>query len=1709
MHRRSSGGRLAQEWVASPRSAGEQQLTHQRDVIVHRDNTGYGFTVSGDTPVSVLSVKLDGPAARAGVQMLDIIVKVNGKSVNQLNHQQVVSSITSSSSVLLTLESCRSPPRMPNGAASTPPQRPLPPIPNQQREITGPQPVDAVSRRHWAYKKSHTIQLMLEEEERHVDSLRAQLAAATGRAGDSGRLRTELSNAEACCRLLRQQLDSLSGPPAGEPAAAASPLTAAARSPTASLSPADTPPPLPQRNRAHTTAGGTPLSAAAAGRLDVPPALPPRTYRTDTASSAATGGATGDLQRSASSASAQNKSTSPARAAVSPTHQRTKSSPDPISLRAAIAKRRESPRRLSAAESMGDLGSGRHARSSHHVAGDADSPLFTPPGTPPPPYGGSTCDVASATAAGDWDRFDHEVSATDTSGSSPGMVQRVNQPHIMSIEDDDLSEQECGQEDHGPFNSLNNLLHDHAHLAVFMNYVISNCDPSSLFFYLISDLYKEGNAKDMRRWAYEIHSTFLVPDAVMRVNGIEEGSLLKIDEILLRDLDKEEKLRTIFQRARARAREDINDQLADFRGKRTAGLGAMFGPKDSELEEARHDKAREGRIIEDVLVKLLETVHQSSELENASEQTQTQASSLATILYKYFNYRSPSLQQIVESCPLFVSKERSFKSKLLNRHKKPPVVRGHQFQLHQYYIVTACNACQDSIRGISPQGYQCAHCEMNIHKACLRTVEEQCVGAIPRRGGDKISNLMAKIMPEQRKKTGNSFNLGDRSKRTRDDSPDQAIAETDPGASGDRAVPASGRPDQRRPDTVTEKDERRGDEPLDGADVGSTNSGPPQIGKKPASTAITRSESYRDHRNSRRHTREKRKHSDPNIPSSKVSDVDLDSQGLCNNNHSGSSSNSSLSARQESPSASLDTVSVGGRVAGTLAEGTPGWDSDMEVDADPPDWQRSIDAETRRHLRPKEKQRLDVVNELFHTERTHVRNLKVLVHLFNRPMINLNILQPNDINLLFGNLEELLEIHSRFNAAMKKRQKEDPMMEKVGDILVNMFEGEQGESFKTAAAAFCRCQSIALEKLKTLQKRDQRLAAFLAEAESDPVCRRLQLKDILPTAMQRLTKYPLLLTNLAKYTVRGSEDHALVLRCCEKSKAILEHVNKVKGETERHERLVEIQNKLEQNGFSRVDNPIVNEFNGRLDLTKYRMVHEGPVMWKFSNKGKHVELHMILLEEFIVLLQKQDDKYVLKFHTVTGREISPIVKNENILVRPMATEKRAFFILHNLNVGPQIYELLFASSSERDQWYRLIKEAADSYQGRDGKGHKRTESAHTLLQAQDSSEAAPTPAPAAADEPADSAAAPAGAEAALSPGATSPPDASPAASPTAPRSQLTAKAAAAADGAASPGEKRRMQRVEMLKIAECTQLIDPAEVVVSQGVVLSAEPVLTPIERLRRKDEQVRQTLAEKQQLVADILQIPRDDFAHIAELAAESGGEKDARELILNSILSVDRNMSIINETLKVTEGDIVSSTCTPGPPESPGASAAASAPAEGGGPRRPVSPRPRRTDRSRMAAIHQLLQVNSQLSATLTTLLGVMTERDEERERMRKELRYSHERIHQLHRESAGGGALAASPPAAAPAPLAAPEHDSSRPHSFVSVASSSDAGAAGGGGPAEHAETDEESSRSRPDTGSQESGGPASDTLEESTHETETFDSASSGSACLTFESAADQT
>lgn len=58
------------------------------------------------------------------------------------------------------------------------------------------------------------------------------------------------------------------------------------------------------------------------------------------------------------------------------------------------------------------------------------------------------------------------------------------------------------------------------------------------------------------------------------------------------------------------------------------------------------------------------------------------------------------------------------------------------------------------------------------------------------------------------------------------------------------------------------------------------------------------------------------------------------------------------------------------------------------------------------------------------------------------------------------------------------------------------------------------------------------LTFCVQECEASPHCRRLQLKDLLVSEMQRLTKYPLLLDNIMKHT-EGEESPPAVCQVSE------------------------------------------------------------------------------------------------------------------------------------------------------------------------------------------------------------------------------------------------------------------------------------------------------------------------------------------------------------------------------------------------------------------------------------------------------------------------------------------------------------------------------------------------------------------------------------------------
>lgn len=105
-----------------------------------------------------------------------------------------------------------------------------------------------------------------------------------------------------------------------------------------------------------------------------------------------------------------------------------------------------------------------------------------------------------------------------------------------------------------------------------------------------------------------------------------------------------------------------------------------------------------------------------------------------------------------------------------------------------------------------------------------------------------------------------------------------------------------------------------------------------------------------------------------------------------------------------------------------------------------------------------------------------------------------------------------------------------------------------------------------VKKFRYNRSKDDPFSQFLAEAESNPLCRKLQLKDMIPVEMQRLVKYPLLLETIAKYTPDPSEELTCLLHGVNCAKKILSAVNTAKRNAENQQRLAEIQKRIEFTG---------------------------------------------------------------------------------------------------------------------------------------------------------------------------------------------------------------------------------------------------------------------------------------------------------------------------------------------------------------------------------------------------------------------------------------------------------------------------------------------------------------------------------------------------------------
>ncbi|XP_017108206.2 uncharacterized protein RhoGEF2 isoform X2 [Drosophila bipectinata] len=1254
-------------------------------LTVRKDGNGYGMKVSGDNPVFVESVKPGGAAEIAGLVAGDMILKVNGHEVRLEKHPTVVALIKASTTVELAVKRSQKMTR-PTSVSVVTPSTPILSGRDRTASITGPQPVDSIKRREMETYKIQTLQKMLEQEKLNLERLK----------GDQNNPSYKLS--EANIRKLREQLHQ--------------------------------------------------VGAEALGQT---PKL------------------------------GKNK------------HRRVGSSPDNMHPR--------HPDRMTKTTS----GSWEIVEKDGEV---------TPPGTPPPPYLTSSHMTVpedpneNCRGGGAAGIFIESHQFTPIAGASSPIPTSLHSCHIQAAQSNDTQKEIISMEDenssdadepfideNGPFNNLTRLLQAEnvTFLAIFLNYVISNSDPAPLLFYLITELYKEGTSKDMRKWAYEIHSTFLVPRAPLSWYRQDESLAREVDNVLQSEFDKVEILRTVFLRSRKRARDLISEQLREFQQKRTAGLGTIYGPTDDKLAEAKSDKLRE-QIIDKYLMPNLQLLIEEENTSPEDVRKVALCSALSTVIYRIFNSRAPP-SNIVERVHHFVSRDKSFKSRLIGKNRKMNV-RGHPLVLRQYYEVTHCNHCQTIIWGVSPQGYHCTDCKLNIHRQCAKVVDESCPGPLPQAkrpaNNDKISKLMGKIRPRTSDVMGNE-------KRSRQEEDMDVDLTPDRGNSSIVRQPSDRRPDANISirsngntscntsalNTTDLQSSFHGSCANDSINTvggamdlstsvastapsscGSVSAGLSGFGEltaqdsvdkdarrerytqhaqhKSAPVSVNRSESYKERLSNKRNRNSRRKTSDPSL-SSRPNEEQPD-LGLANANYV-ASSNSSLSSAggSESPSTSMEHFAAGGGAVGGVqampsglnqnqhphfliqqhaqqhcqqdsfqgslpgsagsvavnrfwgAGGHPmprqwNMESDDEDDVNEADWSSMVAAEMLAALTDAEKKRQEIINEIYQTERNHVRTLKLLDRLFFLPLYESGLLSQDHLLLLFPPaLLHLREIHGAFEQQLKGRRIEhNHVVNHLGDLLSEMFDGQSGDVLCEYAAQFCARQQIALEALKEKRNKDEQLQKLLKKSESHKACRRLELKDLLPTVLQRLTKYPLLFENLYKVTVRVLPENTIeaeaIQRAVESSKKILVEVNQAVKTAEDAHKLQNIQRKLDRSSYDK------EEFK-KLDLTQHRLIHDGTLTIK---KNPGVQLHGLLFDNMIVLLTKQDDKYFLKnLHTplsVNNKPVSPIMSiDAETLVRQEAADKNSFFLIKTKS--SQMLELRAPSSSECKTWFKHISDA--------------------------------------------------------------------------------------------------------------------------------------------------------------------------------------------------------------------------------------------------------------------------------------------------------------------------------------------------------------------------------------------------------------------------------
>nr|XP_010965096.2 rho guanine nucleotide exchange factor 18 [Camelus bactrianus] len=373
--------------------------------------------------------------------------------------------------------------------------------------------------------------------------------------------------------------------------------------------------------------------------------------------------------------------------------------------------------------------------------------------------------------------------------------------------------------------------------------------------------------------------------------------------------------------------------------------------------------------------------------------------------------------------------------------------------------------------------------------------------------------------------------------------------------------------------------------------------------------------------------------------------------------------------------------------------------SEIESDAhefEAESWSLSVDAAYAKKQKREVVKRQDVLYELMQTEAHHVRTLKIMLKVYSRALREELQFSPKAIGRLFPGADDLLEVHGHFLSRLKERRQEslesgsdrNYIVQKIGDLLVQQFSGENGERMKEKYSVFCSGHNEAVSHYKLLLQQNKKFQNLIKKIGNFSIVRRLGVQECILLVTQRITKYPVLVERIIQNTEAGSEDYRDLTQALNLIKDIISQVDAKVSECEKDQRLKEIAGKMDLKSSSKLKNGLTFR---KEDMLQRQLHLEGPLCWK-STSGRLKDVLAVLLTDVLLLLQEKDQKYV--FASVDSKR--PVVSLQKLIVREVANEEKAMFLISVSQQGPEMYEIHTGSREERNTWMGHIRRAVES-----------------------------------------------------------------------------------------------------------------------------------------------------------------------------------------------------------------------------------------------------------------------------------------------------------------------------------------------------------------------------------------------------------------------------